>query len=436
MMFDPQVDEYKPLAERVRPKNFEDLIGQQHVMGKDGILRRALEKGSIFSCILYGPPGCGKSSIAELIRKYVNAEYYSFSGALHGAAEIKQAMNRAQEMKKYGKQTVVFIDEIHRLNKAQQDLLLSKVEDGTITLIGATTENPSFEIIPPLLSRCRVIFLKPLSNEDLVRIMKRALIVDQKIANYGISVNEEVLESIAQLSQGDARFALNTLEMAIETAKTMDKKILDLKILQTSTSYKPQGYRSEEHYDFASAFIKSLRGSDPDAALYYMARMIDSGEDPMFIARRMIILASEDIGLAEPMALLVAVAAAQAVEYVGLPECVLNLAQAVIYLAAAPKSNSVYLAVETAKNVAKQSINLQVPLFLRNPVTKLMKNAGYGEGYIYPHEVGGFVRRSYMPDELKKVKIYLPKDIGKESNIKKRLEELWGKEKYSQEERK
>ncbi|WP_041084090.1 replication-associated recombination protein A [Thermotoga profunda] len=435
-MFDPQVDEYKPLAERVRPKNFEDLIGQQHVMGKDGILRRALEKGSIFSCILYGPPGCGKSSIAELIRKYVNAEYYSFSGALHGAAEIKQAMNRAQEMKKYGKQTVVFIDEIHRLNKAQQDLLLSKVEDGTITLIGATTENPSFEIIPPLLSRCRVIFLKPLSNEDLVRIMKRALIVDQKIANYGISVNEEVLESIAQLSQGDARFALNTLEMAIETAKTMDKKILDLKILQTSTSYKPQGYRSEEHYDFASAFIKSLRGSDPDAALYYMARMIDSGEDPMFIARRMIILASEDIGLAEPMALLVAVAAAQAVEYVGLPECVLNLAQAVIYLAAAPKSNSVYLAVETAKNVAKQSINLQVPLFLRNPVTKLMKNAGYGEGYIYPHEVGGFVRRSYMPDELKKVKIYLPKDIGKESNIKKRLEELWGKEKYSQEERK
>lgn len=435
MMFDPQVDEYKPLAERVRPKNLEDLIGQQHVMGKDGILRKALEKGSIFSCILYGPPGCGKSSIAELIRKYVNAEYYSFSGALHGAAEIKQAMNRAQEMKKYGKQTVVFIDEIHRLNKAQQDLLLSKVEDGTITLIGATTENPSFEIIPPLLSRCRVIFLKPLSNEDLVRIMKRALIVDQKIANYGISVNEEVLESIAQLSQGDARFALNTLEMAIETAKTMDEKILDLRILQASTSYKPQGYRSEEHYDFASAFIKSLRGSDPDAALYYMARMIDSGEDPMFIARRMIILASEDIGLAEPMALLVAVAAAQAVEYVGLPECILNLAQAVIYLAAAPKSNSVYLAVETAKNVAKQSVSLQVPLFLRNPVTKLMKNAGYGEGYIYPHEVGGFVRRSYMPDELKKVKIYLPKDIGKESNIKKRLEELWGKEKYLQEER-
>ncbi|HEY8542418.1 MAG TPA: replication-associated recombination protein A [Pseudothermotoga sp.] len=434
-MFDPQVDEYKPLAERVRPKNLEDLIGQQHVMGKDGILRKALEKGNIFSCILYGPPGCGKSSIAELIRKYVNAEYYSFSGALHGAAEIKQAMNRAQEMKKYGKQTVVFIDEIHRLNKAQQDLLLSKVEDGTITLIGATTENPSFEIIPPLLSRCRVIFLKPLSNEDLVRIMKRALIVDQKIANYGISVNEEVLESIAQLSQGDARFALNTLEMAIETAKTMDEKILDLRILQASTSYKPQGYRSEEHYDFASAFIKSLRGSDPDAALYYMARMIDSGEDPMFIARRMIILASEDIGLAEPMALLVAVAAAQAVEYVGLPECILNLAQAVIYLAAAPKSNSVYLAVETAKNVAKQSVNLQVPLFLRNPVTKLMKNAGYGEGYIYPHEVGGFVRRSYMPDELKKVKIYLPKDIGKESNIKKRLEELWGKEKYLQEER-
>lgn len=434
-MFDPQTDEHKPLAERVRPKNLEDLIGQQHVMGKDGILRKALERGSIFSCILYGPPGCGKSSIAELIRKYVNAEFYSFSGALHGAAEIKQAMNRAQEMKKYGKQTVVFIDEIHRLNKAQQDLLLSKVEDGTIILVGATTENPSFEVIPPLLSRCRVIFLKPLSNEDLVRIMKRALIVDQKIANYGISVNEDVLESIAQLSQGDARFALNTLEMAVETAKTMNEKILDLKVLQASTSYKPQGYRSEEHYDFASAFIKSLRGSDPDAALYYMMRMIESGEDPMFIARRMIILASEDIGLAEPMALLVAVAAAQAVEYVGLPECVLNLTQAAIYLAAAPKSNSVYLAVETAKNVAKQSGNLQVPLFLRNPVTKLMKDVGYGDGYIYPHEVGGFVKRSYMPEELRKIKIYIPKEIGKEVNIKKRLEELWGKEKYSQEEK-
>jgi len=434
VVFDPQTDEHKPLAERVRPKTLDDLVGQQHVMGKDGILRKALEKGSIFSCILYGPPGCGKSSIAELIKKYVNAEFYSFSGALHGAAEIKQAMNRALEMRRYGKQTVVFIDEIHRLNKAQQDLLLSKVEDGTITLIGATTENPSFEIIPPLLSRCRVIFLKPLSNEDLVRIMKRALVVDQKIASYGISVNDDVLESIALLSQGDARFALNTLEMAIETAKSMNEKVLDLKTLQASTNYKPQGYRSEEHYDFASAFIKSLRGSDPDAALYYMMRMIESGEDPMFIARRMVILASEDIGLAEPMALLVAVSAAQAVEYVGLPECVLNLAQAAIYLASAPKSNSVYMAVETARNVAKQSTNLQVPLFLRNPVTKLMKSAGYGDGYIYPHEVGGFVKRSYMPDELRKIRIYVPKEIGKEVNIKKKLEELWGKEKYSQEE--
>lgn len=436
MVFDPQMDENKPLAERVRPKNIEDLVGQNHVMGKDGILRKALEKGTIFSCILYGPPGCGKSSIAELIRKYVNAEFYAFSGALHGATEIKQAMNRAQEMRRYGKQTVVFIDEIHRLNKAQQDLLLSKVEDGTITLVGATTENPSFEIIPPLLSRCRVIFLKPLSNEDLVRIMKKALIVDQKIANYGISVNEEVFESIAQLSQGDARFALNALEMAIETAKNMNEKVLDSKVLQASTSYKPQGYRSEEHYDFASAFIKSLRGSDPDAALYYMMRMIEAGEDPRFIARRMVILASEDIGLAEPMALLVAVAAAQAVEYVGLPECVLNLTQAAIYLAAAPKSNSVYLAAQAAKEIAKQSANLQVPLFLRNPVTKMMKNVGYGDGYIYPHEAGGFVKRSYMPDELRKIKIYVPKEIGKEVNIKKRLEELWGKEKYSQEERK
>ncbi|ABV33648.1 MULTISPECIES: replication-associated recombination protein A [Pseudothermotoga] len=420
-----------PLAERVRPKNVEDLVGQQHVMGKEGILRKALEKGMMFSCVLYGPPGCGKSSIAELIRKHVDAEFFFFSGALHGANDIKQAMNRAQEMKRYGKQTIIFIDEIHRLNKAQQDLLLSKVEDGTITLIGATTENPSFEIIPPLLSRCRVIFLKPLSNEELIKIMKRAIIVDEKIASYEINVTDEVFQAIAQMSQGDARFALNTLEIAIEAARGMNQKIVDFNVLQASSGYKPHGYRKEEHYDFASAFIKSLRGSDPDAALYYMARMIDSGEDPMFIARRMIILASEDIGLADPMALLVATSAAQAVEYVGLPECALNLAQAAIYLAAAPKSNSVYLALEKAKDVAKRSTGVQVPLFLRNPVTKLMKNSGYGEEYIYPHETGGFVKRSYMPDELSRIKIYTPKSIGKEENIKKRLEELWGKEKYS-----
>ncbi len=421
-----------PLAERVRPKSLDDLIGQTHVMGKDGILRKALQKGTIFSCILYGPPGCGKSSIGELIRRYVDAEFYLLSGALHGANEIKQMLNRAQEMKKYGRQTVLFIDEIHRLNKAQQDVLLSKVEDGTIILVGATTENPSFEVIPPLLSRCRVIFLKPLSNEELIQIMKRALIVDEKISSYNISVTDDVLMTIAGMSQGDARFALNTLEMAIENARISKISVVDLQKLQSLIGSKAAGYRKEDHYDFASAFIKSLRGSDPDAALYYMMRMIELGEDPRFIARRMVILASEDVGLADPMALLVAVSAAQAVEHVGLPECVLNLAEAAIYLAAAPKSNSVYLAVERAKKIVKQSANVQVPLFLRNPVTKMMKDAGYGEGYVYPHEVGGFVRRSYLPDELKRLKIYIPKEIGKEVNIKKRLVELWGEEKYKE----
>ncbi|AEH50232.1 replication-associated recombination protein A [Pseudothermotoga thermarum] len=419
-----------PLAERVRPKDLDDLVGQSHVMGKDGILRKALEKGTIFSCILYGPPGCGKSSIGELIRKYVNAEFYMLSGAFHGANEIKQILTRAQEMKKYGKQTVLFIDEIHRLNKSQQDVLLSKVEDGTIILVGATTENPSFEIIPPLLSRCRVIFLKPLSNDELVQIMKRALLVDEKISSYNITVIDNALKAIAQMSQGDARFALNTLEMAVENARIFNLSVVDVENLQKLIGSKAASYSKEDHYDFASAFIKSLRGSDPDAALYYMIRMIESGEDPRFIARRMVILASEDIGLADPMALLVAIAAAQAVEYVGLPECVLNLAQAAIYLAAAPKSNSVYLAVERAKRIVKQTANVQVPLFLRNPVTKLMKEAGYGEGYIYPHEAGGFVKRNYLPDELKKVKIYIPKEIGKEVKIKKRLMELWGEEKY------
>ncbi len=421
-----------PLAERVRPKDLDDLIGQGHVMGKEGILRKALEKGTIFSCILYGPPGCGKSSIGELIRRYVDAEFYLLSGALHGANEIKQVLNRAQEMKKYGKQTVLFIDEIHRLNKAQQDVLLSRVEDGTITLVGATTENPSFEIIPPLLSRCRVIFLKPLSNEELIQIMRRAMIIDEKISSYNIAVNDDVLMMIAQMSQGDARFALNTLEMAIENARVSKISVIDLQRFQNLVGSKAAGYRKEDHYDFASAFIKSLRGSDPDAALYYMTKMIELGEDPRFIARRMVILASEDIGLADPMALLVAVSAAQAVEYVGLPECILNLAQAAIYLAAAPKSNSVYLAVERSKKIVKQSMNIQVPLFLRNPVTKLMKDAGYGEGYVYPHEMGGFVRRSYLPEELKKLKIYIPKEIGKEATIKKRLIELWGEEKYKE----
>lgn len=411
----------------MRPKDLDELIGQDHVLGSNGILRRALLSGSIFSCILYGPPGCGKSSIAELIKKYVDAEFYSLSGSLHGAAEIKQVFNRAQELKKYGRQTVLFIDEIHRLNKAQQDLLLSRVEDGTIVLVGATTENPSFEIIAPLLSRCRVIQLKSLSQQDLVKIMKRALEKDELLRQSGVEVEEEVLSQIAREANGDARYALNTLETLIEAVKARGMKKLRFEDLVTLTASKKLAYTQENHYDLASAFIKSLRGSDPDAALYYMVKMLENGEDPMFIARRMIILASEDIGLADPFALIMAVSAAQAVEYVGMPECALNLAEAAIYLASTLKSNSVYEALSRTKELVEKTKDVEVPLFLRNPVTKLMKNMGYGKGYIYPHEVGGFVKRSYMPEGFEDVKLYIPKDVGKESSIKKRLEQLWGK---------
>uniref|UniRef100_A0A832I8V3 Replication-associated recombination protein A n=1 Tax=Pseudothermotoga hypogea TaxID=57487 RepID=A0A832I8V3_9THEM len=417
----------EPLAERMRPKDLDELVGQDHVLGESGVLRRALESGSIFSCILYGPPGCGKSSIAELIRKYVDAEFHSLSGSLHGAAEIKQVLSRAQELKKYGKRTILFIDEIHRLNKAQQDLLLSRVEDGTIVLIGATTENPSFEIIAPLLSRCRVIQLKPLTAEDLLKIMKRAVERDELFRRSQVEIEEEVLSYIAKESNGDARYALNTLETIVETTLSKGLKKLRLEDLAELSPSKILTYTEENHYDLASAFIKSLRGSDPDAALYYMVRMLESGEDPRFIARRMIILASEDIGLADPFALVIAVSAAQAVEHVGMPECALNLAEAAIYLATAPKSNSTYEALSRAKELVAKTKDAEVPLFLRNPVTKLMKNMGYGKGYVYPHDVGGFVQRSYMPEGLEDIRLYVPKDVGKESSIKKRLEQLWGK---------
>ncbi|WP_448517629.1 replication-associated recombination protein A [Pseudothermotoga sp.] len=417
----------EPLAERMRPKDLDELVGQEHVLGENGVLRRALESGSIFSCILYGPPGCGKSSIAELIKKYVDAEFHSLSGSLHGAAEIKQMLSRAQELKKYGKRTILFIDEIHRLNKTQQDLLLSRVEDGTIVLIGATTENPSFEIIAPLLSRCRVIQLKPLTTEDLLKIMKRAVERDELFRRSQVEIEEEVLSYIAKESNGDARYALNTLETIVEATLSKGLKKLRLQDLAELSPSKVLTYTEENHYDLASAFIKSLRGSDPDAALYYMVRMLESGEDPRFIARRMIILASEDVGLADPFALVIAVSAAQAVEHVGMPECALNLAEAAIYLATAPKSNSTYEALSRAKELVEKTKDAEVPLFLRNPVTKLMKNMGYGKGYIYPHDVGGFVRRSYMPEGLEDVRLYVPKDVGKESSIKKRLEQLWGK---------
>ena len=414
----------KPLPERVRPEDFDDFLGQDHLFGKNGILRKILGSGEMFPAILYGPPGCGKSSVLNLMRRYLKGEVHWISAAIHGVSDLKKILKRAEELKKLGIKSYLFVDEIHRLNRNQQTVLVNHVEMGTIVLVGTTTENPSFSVIPALLSRCKVLFFKPLSVEDIKSILLRALEKDEELSS--IHVDQEVLEKIAETSEGDARIALNTLEIACQMVKSMNKNRVTLKDLSLIDK-RVYSYSKEEHYDLASAFIKSLRGSDPNAALYYMIRMIENGEDPRFIARRMIILASEDIGLADPFALVIAVNAAQAVEFVGLPECVLNLAEAAIYLSLAPKSNSVYKSVQKVREVLNEYPQDPVPLFLRNPVTELMKKRGYGMGYLYPHDFGGFVKTNYLPEKLKNAVFYRPKDAGEEVKFLELLKKLWPK---------
>lgn len=416
----------KPLPERLRPENFDDFLGQDHLFGKNGILRKMLKSGEMFSAILYGPPGCGKSSVLNLMKKYLKGEIHWISAATHGTSELKKIFKRAEELKKHGVKTYLFIDEIHRLNKNQQTVLVNHVEMGTIVLIGTTTENPSFSVIPALLSRCRVLFFKPLDVEDIQSILQKAIKKDKELSS--IQIDEEVLKKIAEVSGGDARIALNTLDIVCQITKSTNKNKITLEDLSLVDKH-VFSYTREKHYDLASAFIKSMRGSDPNAALYYMIKMIENGEDPRFIARRMVILASEDIGLADPFALSLAVSAAQAVEFVGLPECVLNLAEAVIYLSLAPKSNSVYESVQKVKETLKKYPQEPVPLFLRNPVTNLMKEKGYGLGYLYPHDFGGFVRMNYLPERLKNSVFYIPKIVGEETKLLKILKKLWP-EKY------
>ncbi|AKI96767.1 replication-associated recombination protein A [Kosmotoga pacifica] len=419
-----------PLSERLRPRNFDDLVGQEHLTGKNGIIRRAVQSGYIFSMILFGPPGSGKTTIARLIEESLTDDKYefiAFSASLQGTADLKKIFDRARQLRRYGKHLVLFVDEIHRLNKMQQDVFLPVVEDGTVTLIGATTENPSFEVNPALLSRCRLLVLRQLSPEDTVELLHRALAKDERLSSLGIAISEELIRILAENVGGDARVALNFLETLYENAAAMGYRELNVDILDELPIISHKRYRKagEEHYDLISAFIKSMRGSDPDAAVYYMMRMIEAGEDPKFIARRMVILASEDIGLADPMALLVAVAAFQAVERVGLPECTLNLSEAAIYLSVASKSNSVYLAQKTAQEVIKKYPNLEVPLKLRNPVTDTMRKMGYGKDYNYPHDSGGFSRELYLPDKIKNVVFYKPTENGREKTVKARLEKLW-----------
>ncbi|MDP2917528.1 MAG: replication-associated recombination protein A [Dehalococcoidia bacterium] len=424
-----------PLAARMRPRNLQEFIGQEHLIGKGHVLREAIETNQLPSIILWGPPGSGKTTLAFIIANSTDSHFSPVSAVSAGVNDLRKIVEEAKERRRlYKKRTILFIDEIHRFNKAQQDAILPYVEDGTITLIGATTENPSFEVISPLLSRCRVFTLKPLSEDEIRTIVLKAL--DDKERGLGklnVELAEDALKHLVTMSNSDARMALNALEMAALTAKpdTEGKRRVTLAAIEDAFQHRSLLYdrAGEQHYDLISALIKSMRGSDPDAALYWLARMLESGEDPLFIVRRIVILAAEDVGLADPMALVVAMAAQQAVHFVGMPEGYLLLAEAVVYMATAPKSNSAYKAYLRAKDEVRRGASEPVPLHLRNPVTPLMKAAGYGKGYKYAHEYPGhFVIQQFLPDSLMGKHFYTPGNLGYEKQIKARLE-AWRQDK-------
>lgn len=428
-LFDTKVNTIKksPLADRIRPLDLKEFVGQEHLVGPDKILRRLVENKELVSLIFWGPPGVGKTTLASIVAQAMDAHFVSFSAVLSGVKDIRVVIEEAKEqMSFYGKKTILFVDEIHRFNKAQQDAFLHHVEDGTITLIGATTENPSFEVNAPLLSRCKVLVLEQLTEEHLKAIMKNALMDKERgLGNMNIEMQRDAFDFIARLAQGDARVALNALESAVMLAKPdqEDKRAVTIEIAQESMQRKALLYDKggEEHYNVISAFIKSMRGSDPDAALYWLARMLDAGEDPLFVARRMIIFASEDIGNADPGALRLAVAAKDAFHFVGMPEGWIPLAQCVTYLALAPKSNASYMAYLAALKDVKEKGALPVPFHVRNAPTSLMKDLGYGMGYKYPHSFGGYVEQFYLPDELQGREYYKPTDNGFDKVIKERL---------------
>jgi len=422
-----------PLATRMRPERIEEVLGQDHILGPSRALRRSLETGNLFSIIFWGPPGSGKTTIARLIAQYSNFPFQSFSAVLSGVRELREVIDSAKKTFRYElKPTILFVDEIHRFNKAQQDAFLPHVESGLIILIGATTQNPSFEIIPPLLSRTRVMTLKPLEFKDMAIILNRA-IQDKKrgLGDLHIGIEEDALQYIINISHGDARTALNNLESASYFLKpdTNNKRVLTAATVARALNKKPLTYdkNGEEHYNLISALHKSMRGSDPQASIYWLYRMLQAGEDPFFIGRRLIRFASEDIGLADPNALTIALTAYQSWERVGPPEAKLSLAQAVVYLATVPKSNALYLAEKSVIKEIEESGSQSVPMHLRNAPTKLMKEMGYSQGYIYPHDYPeSQIKQEYLPEKIRKKVFYHPGDRGYENEIKKRMEEKKG----------
>ncbi|MBL7046645.1 MAG: replication-associated recombination protein A [Candidatus Marinimicrobia bacterium] len=422
-----------PLADRVRPTALNDFVGQEHIVGKGSLFRKSIETNELFSLIFWGPPGTGKTTLAKIIANETNADFYALTAVASGVKQVRKILAIGKTNSLLKKRTILFIDEIHHFSKTQQDALLQSVEEGTVILIGSTTENPSFEIISPLLSRCRVMKLEPLSNKDLSTILSRALKSDILLHKKKIKFNRGVRESLIRSAGGDARKMLNTLEASLFLSKKKeDTLIISEKALSDALQAKTRIYdkKGDYHYDTISAFIKSVRGSDPDAAIYWLATMLEGGEKPEFIARRLIILSSEDIGNADPQALVLATAGFQAVHTIGMPEAALILAQMTTYLASSPKSNASYKAISRARKKIQSEGTSSVPLHLRNAPTDLMKNLDYGKDYTYPHdEKDHFVEEHYFPEGMKPVTFYHPTEQGYEDFIKKRLKKLW-KDRY------